>query len=77
MMRSILFHIALAGLVLSAPAQACSYSQAPEGVGQSSGQYFAKVMLEAAAYADLVLVEDDGTRPMNEPPTGSRFSAAG
>jgi hypothetical protein len=70
MMRSILFHIALAGLVLSPPAQACSYSQAPEGVGQSSGQYFAKVMLEAAAYADLVLVEDDGTRPMNEPPTG-------
>ena len=42
---------------------------APEEVGYASGQYFAKEML-AAAHADLVLVEDDGTRVMDARPTG-------
>jgi hypothetical protein len=49
---------------------ACSYAQAPEAVGQTSGEYFAKTMSGAATYVDLVLVEDDGTRPMGQPETG-------
>jgi hypothetical protein len=49
---------------------ACSYTQAPEAVGQTSGEYFAKMMSAAATYVDLVLVEDDGTRPMGQPETG-------
>jgi hypothetical protein len=49
---------------------ACEYSQAPEAVGQSSGEYLAKTMSGAATYVDLVLVEDDGTRPMGQTQTG-------
>lgn len=49
---------------------ACVYMQAPEAVGQTSGEYFAKTMSGAATYVDLVLVEDDGTRPMGQPETG-------
>lgn len=51
-------------------AYACQYTQAPEQVGQTSGEYFAKVMTGAASSVDLVLVEDDGTRPQNQPDTG-------
>ena len=69
-LRRFLTLMALGGLAFSQPAQACSYSQAPEDVGHTSGQYFAGAMLAAATYADLVLVEDDGTRSMNEQPTG-------
>lgn len=53
----------------SQPALACSYTEAPEAVGQTSGQYFAKLMTGAASYVDLVLVEDDGTRPLGQPDT--------
>ena len=70
MMRSVLASIALAALALPQAAQACSYAQRPEEVGHASGQYFAKEMLAAATYADLVLVEDDGTRAMDARPTG-------
>jgi hypothetical protein len=49
---------------------ACVYMQAPEAVGLTSGEYFAKTMSGAATYVDLVLVEDDGTRPMGQPETG-------
>lgn len=51
------------------PALACSYTEAPEVFGQTSGQYFAKLMTGAASYVDLVLVDDDGTRPLGEPDT--------
>ncbi|MDQ0566098.1 hypothetical protein GRI55_01590 [Erythrobacter citreus] len=70
MMRSVLVAIALAALALPQNALACVYSQRPEEVGHASGQYFAKEMLAAATYADLVLVEDDGTRAMDARPTG-------
>lgn len=69
-MRRVMTLIALGGLALSQPAQACQYSQRPEDVEQTSGEYFATQMLAAATYADLVLVEDDGTRPVGQPPTG-------
>ena len=49
---------------------ACQYTEAPEAVGQTSGAYFAKVMTGEASYVDLVLVEDDGTRPLGEPNAG-------
>jgi hypothetical protein len=49
---------------------ACVYMQAPEAVGQTSGEYFAKTMSGAATYVDLVLVEDDGTPSMGQPETG-------
>jgi hypothetical protein len=51
-------------------AHACVYMQAPEAVGQTSGEYFAKTMSGAATYVDLVLVEDDGTPSMGQPETG-------
>lgn len=70
MMRSVLVSVALAALALPQNALACVYSQRPEEVGHASGQYFAKEMLAAATYADLVLVEDDGTRAMDARPTG-------
>ena len=70
MMRSVLASVALAALALPQAAQACLYTQQPEEVGHASGQYFAKEMLAAATYADLVLVEDDGTRAMDARPTG-------
>ncbi|QWC57849.1 hypothetical protein F7D01_12905 [Erythrobacter sp. 3-20A1M] len=70
MMRSVLASVALAGLALPQTALACVYAQRPEEVGYASGQYFAKEMLAAATYADLVLVEDDGTRAMDARPTG-------
>lgn len=61
---------ALLALLLPQSARACLYMQAPEPMGQTSGQYFARVMTAAATYVDLVLVEDDGTRPQSEPDTG-------
>lgn len=70
MMRYLVSAAALATLALPQVAQACLYTQQPEEVGHSSGQYFAKEMLAAATYADLVLVEDDGTRAMDARPTG-------
>ena len=70
MMRYLVSAAALATLALPQVAQACLYTQPPEEVGHSSGQYFAKEMLAAATYADLVLVEDDGTRAMDARPTG-------
>ena len=70
MMRSVLASVALATLALPQAAHACLYTQQPEEVGYASGQYFAKEMLAAATYADLVLVEDDGTRAMDARPTG-------
>lgn len=70
MMRRILATVTLAALALPQAAQACLYTQRPEQVGHASGRYFAKEMLAAATYADLVLVEDDGTRAMDAQPTG-------
>ena len=70
MIRPITATVILATLVLPHAAQACLYTQSPEEVGHASGQYFAKEMLAAATYADLVLVEDDGTRAMDARPTG-------
>ena len=70
MMRSVLASVALTALALPQTALACVYAQRPEEVGYASGQYFAKEMLAAATYADLVLVEDDGTRAMDARPTG-------
>lgn len=70
MIRRIAFATAIATLALTAPAQACQYTQRPEPVGFASGQYFAKVMVDAATYVDLVLVEDDGVRAMGEQPSG-------
>ena len=69
-LRRFLTTLALGGFALSQPVQACQYSQRPEDVGQTSGEYFATQMLAAATYADLVLVEDDGTRAVGDPPTG-------
>ena len=69
-MRRILATVAFGALALPQTAQACLYTQRPEHVGHASGQYFAKEMLAAATYADLVLVEDDGTRAMDARPTG-------
>ena len=70
MIRRILASAALAALTLPHTAQACVYAQRPEEVGHTSAEYFAKEMLAAATYADLVLVEDDGTRAMDARPTG-------
>jgi hypothetical protein len=70
MMRHIVSAVALAAFALPQAALACSYALRPEEVGYASGQYFAKEMLAAATYADLVLVEADGTRAMDARPTG-------
>ena len=60
-----------AGIVMAPQvAEACVYIQRPEEVGHASGQYFAKEMLAAATYADLVIVEDDGVRGGGERATG-------
>lgn len=70
MMRLVLTAVLAAMSALPEAVHACSYMQRPEPVGHASGQYFAKEMLDAATYADLVLVEDDGARAMDKPPTG-------
>ena len=62
--------VMLLAAVAPQAARACQYTQAPEAVGQTSGEYFAKTMSSAATSIDLVLVEDDGTRPMGQPQTG-------
>jgi hypothetical protein len=62
--------VMLLAAVAPQASHACQYTQAPEAVGQTSGEYFAKTMSGAATYVDLVLVEDDGTRPMGQPETG-------
>ena len=70
MIRTLVSVVALAAIAVPHAASACLYTQRPEPVGHASGQYFAKVMVDAATYVDLVLVEDDGTRAMGEQPTG-------
>lgn len=70
MIRALIASTALAAMAVPSVASACLYTQRPEEVGHASGQYFAKEMLAAATYADLVLVEDDGTRAMDARPTG-------
>ena len=62
--------VAPAALIAAAPALACTYAQAPEEVGDTSAQFLARQMAQAATYVDLVLVEDDGTQAMGEPMTG-------
>lgn len=69
MKRFILLVTPLA-MLAAEPAIACSYVQVPEEVGDTSAQFFARAMVAAAAYVDLVLVEDDGTRALGERPTG-------
>ena len=70
-MRKLVLAAALATpLMIAHPGSACQYTQVPEPVGQGSAQYFAKEMVAAATYIDLVLVEDDGVRTMGEQPTG-------
>lgn len=69
-MRRVLFCVFLAALAVPQAAAACLFTQRPEPVGAASGAYFARQMLATATYADLVLVEDDGTRAMGERPTG-------
>ena len=70
MNRSVLIAFLIAVCAVPETANACTYSQRPEPVGHASGQYFANEMLDAATYADLVLVEDDGTRGGDARPTG-------
>ena len=62
--------VMLLAAVAPQASHACQYAQTPEAVGQTSGEYFATTMSGAATYVDLVLVEDDGTRPMGQPETG-------
>jgi hypothetical protein len=57
---------ALLAAIAAQPAAACQYSQIPEVVGDGTAQFLAREMVRAATYVDLVLVEDDGTRPMND-----------
>lgn len=68
-MRCLLVLAPLA-LLAASPAAACLYTQAPEQVGDTSAQFLAGRMAAAASYVDLVLVEDDGTRALDEPATG-------
>jgi len=62
--------IAALGLASAGPALACQWTYMPEEVGDSSARYLARKMVAAAATVDLVLVEDDGTRPMGQVATG-------
>jgi hypothetical protein len=61
--------LAVAAGLLPGSALACQYDP-PEQVGYTTAQFFARRMVEAAAYVDVVLLEDDGTRALGEPPTG-------
>lgn len=70
MNRPVLIAFLIAVFAVPEAVNACTYSQRPEPVGHASGQYFANEMLDAATYADLVLVEDDGTRGGDARPTG-------
>lgn len=70
MNRPVLIALLIAVCAVPEAVNACTYSQRPEPVGHASGQYFANEMLDAATYADLVLVEDDGTRGGDARPTG-------
>jgi hypothetical protein len=70
MNRLVLISFLIAVCAVPEAVSACTYSQRPEPVGHASGQYFAIEMLNAATYADLVLVEDDGTRGGDARPTG-------
>lgn len=65
-MRGLLLTAVLAALFGAGPALACSYTQAPDEVGNGSAQFFAYRMVAAAAHVDLVLLEDDGTRRIGE-----------
>ncbi|HEX9947459.1 MAG TPA: hypothetical protein VGA98_07960 [Allosphingosinicella sp.] len=69
-MNRLLFLAAPLALLAAGPAAACLYTQVPEAVGDSSAQFLARRMVAAATHVDLVLVEDDGTRPMGEAQTG-------
>lgn len=84
MIRRIAASVTLGALALPHSAQACLYAQRPGEVGYASGEYFAKEMLAAATYADLVLVQDGGPRAMDARPPGvitlrtiARFKGAG
>lgn len=68
-MKRLAIIAALTTLAAAHPAVACSYSQIPEEVGDGTARFLASEMVRAATYVDLVLVEDDGTRPMNEAAT--------
>lgn len=70
MIRPLAITVLIAMCALPEAANACLYTQRPEPVGHASGQYFANQMVDAATYADLVLVEDDGTRGGDARPTG-------
>ena len=65
-MKRLLAVAALLSAVAAWPAAACTWSQIPEEVGDGSAQFLAREMVRAATYVDLVVVEDDGIRPMNE-----------
>src|SRR5687768_14307624 len=65
-MKRLLAVAALLSAVATWPAAACTWSQIPEEVGDGSAQFLAREMVRAATYVDLVVVEDDGIRPMNE-----------
>lgn len=65
----ILLAAATLALAAAGPAAACQYTQMPENVGEGAAQVVARRMVAAATYVDLVLMEDDGTRPMEEPAT--------
>jgi len=67
--KSLIIFASLA-LCAAAPAAACLYTQAPEQVGDTSAQFLAGRMVAAATHVDLVVVEDDGTRALDEPATG-------
>ena len=69
-MRSLVLALAIIVLAAQAPASACQYTQRPEPVGEASADYFAKEMVAAASYVDLVIVEDDGVRGGDEADTG-------
>lgn len=70
MSRAVLIASLIAISAVPEAVDACTYIQRPEPVGHASGQYFANEMLGAATYADLVLVEHDGTIGGGARPTG-------
>lgn len=69
-MKRLLLLAATLTLVAAGPALACQYTQMPEDVGDGSARFFARRMMAAATYVDLVLMEDDGIQPMGAPATG-------
>lgn len=64
-MKRLLVIAALLAVAAPWPAVACTWDQIPEEVGDGSARFLAREMVRSATYVDLVLVEDDGIRPMN------------